>query len=67
MVWASLQALGDVVEHPAGFFFPEKMTSLAIFDMYLNICDVFGQCLVNVWQYLVNVCPAGECPGLYVP
>ena len=44
-VWTWLQALDDVVERPAGAFFPEKMTSLEILDMYLIIFDVFGQYL----------------------
>ena len=42
MVWASLQALGDVVERPAGAFFPEKMTSLEILDMSFTIFVVFS-------------------------
>ena len=45
MVWASLQALEDVVERPAGFFFPEKMTSLDFVDMSFVIVYVFGQYL----------------------
>ena len=45
MVWAWLQALGDVVERPAGFFFPEKMTSLEILDMSFIIFDVFNKYL----------------------
>ena len=42
-VWAWLQALGDIVERPAGAFFPEKMTSLEILDMSFVIFDVFSQ------------------------
>ena len=45
MVWASLQALGDVVEHPAGFFFPEKMTSLENLDMRCITFEVFSSYL----------------------
>jgi hypothetical protein len=52
---------------PQGIFFSGKMTSLTIFDMYFEKFDVFCKYLNNIWQYLVNACPAGECPGLYVP
>ena len=45
MVWAWLQALGDVVERPAGAFFPEKMASLEILDMSFVIFDDFSQYL----------------------
>ena len=45
MDWAWLQALGDVVERPAGAFFPEKMTSLEFLDMSFIILDVFSQYL----------------------
>ena len=45
MVWPLLQALGDVVERPAGAFFPEKMTSQEILDMSVIIFDVFSQYL----------------------
>ena len=45
MVWARLQALEDVVERPAGAFFPEKMASLEILDMPFIISDVFNQYL----------------------
>ena len=43
MAWAWLQALGDVVERPAGVFFPEKITSLDILDMSFVIVYVFSQ------------------------
>ena len=42
MVWARLQALGDVVERPAGAFFSEKMTSLETLDMSLVNFDVLS-------------------------
>jgi hypothetical protein len=35
--------------------------------MYFAKNDVFNQYLLKLDQYLVNVCPAGERPGLYVP
>ena len=34
-------------------FFSEKMTFLAIFDMYLIIWVIFSQYFVNIW-YLIN-------------
>ena len=42
MVWASSQALEDVVERPAGAFFPEKMISLENLDMSSIMFDVFS-------------------------
>ena len=45
MVWAWLQALEDVVERPAGAFFPEKMTSPEILGMSFIIFDDFSQYL----------------------
>jgi hypothetical protein len=47
--------------------FSDKITSLEIFGWYFNELDVFGQYLIDICQYLVNVCSAGECPGLYLP
>ena len=45
MVWAWLQDLEDVMERPAGAFFPEKMMSLEILDMSFIIFDDFIQYL----------------------
>jgi hypothetical protein len=40
-----LQALGEVVEQPAGFVFSVKMTSLEFWDMYSVVFNAFGQYL----------------------
>ena len=45
MGWAWLQALEDVVERPAGAFFPAEMTSLEFLDMSFLIFCVFSQFL----------------------
>ncbi len=40
-LFSILQALCEVVEQPAGFFFSDKMTSLDLLDMYFVILDIF--------------------------
>ena len=35
--WASLRALGDVVERSAGYVFREKKNAFDILDMYLFV------------------------------
>jgi hypothetical protein len=58
----SPQPLCHVLGIPAGAF-SAKMVSLEIFAMYFVKFDVFDQYLNNI---LINVCPVGECPSLYV-
>jgi hypothetical protein len=57
----------NIHKNPQGLFFSEQMTSLEISDTHLDNFDFACQYLVKVCQCLVNVCPAGERPGLYVP
>ena len=40
-----LQALGEVVERPAGFFFSHKMTSLEFWDTCFVVFNAVGQYL----------------------
>jgi hypothetical protein len=49
-----LQALGEVVERPAGFCFSDKMTTLNFCDMYV----VLSTFLVNIWPSSCGLRPS---------